>query len=585
MWGGDTSVTIKMFEYFRKECDVRDEREAAGVSRWNEQSILIVIWQGTRENAQKFAREIQSAALPQGFQVEALFVSGASRAEAYEKAMRESDAKYKFYLDGTAQILNKNFIIESLRYFQKDPQAGMLALMGAPLPLEADMSACSHIWGMRGVRQEDGQVALLQGENPLVDHDVCLVDNGFLATSVDLPWDAAVDDRLLGSAQAISMHQEGKTVIVPRQNAPWFSFDGAGLFGEAATETWHGIYEAFLRTRGASVLPLVSVLIPTYNQPRFFREALGSALEQDYPRLEIVIGDDSTDTRTRDLMCPYLEKYPQIRYFYHGGPLGASGTNNINFLLAHARGEYLSFLFHDDRYYPGRIRKMMRYFLADDAHELALASSVRYCIDGQGRQRGILSPWVPYRDQVLTSELVGRKLLEGINFIGEMSTVLFRKEDIRIPGRQDRYQIECYCGVRDAANGDVATFLSLMQKHPRMVFLSEPLSAFRFHEAQNTWKLDIRMGSVFDWLDYIVLSWKHEQYIHTEQAYHRYLRMWYACFLPAFRQCQGREMTAAQKAEYQTLGKCFEAVAAGNYRELTRLSLRRMQQRGGKASA
>lgn len=551
----------------------------------NEQSILIVIWQGTRENAEKFAREIQSVALPQGFQAEALFVSGASRAEAYEKAMRESDARYKFYLDGTAQILNQNFIIECLRYFQKDPQTGMLALMGAPMSLESDMRACRHIWGMRGVRQADGQVALLQGENPLIDHDVCLVDGGFLATSVDLPWDAAADERLLGSAQAVSMHKAGKSVVVPQQNAPWFSFEGAGLFGEAATEIWHGIYEEFLRTRAASVLPLVSVLIPTYNQPGYFREALESALAQDYPRLEIVIGDDSTDTRTRDLMQPYLEKYPQIHYFYHGGPLGAAGTNNMNFLLAHAEGEYLSFLFHDDLYYPGRIRKMMQYFLADDAHELALASSVRYCIDGQSRQQGILSPWVPYRDQVLSSEFVGRKLLEGINFIGEMSTVLFRKEDIQILGRQDRYQIERYCGVRDTANGDVATFLSLMQKRPRMVFLSEPLSAFRFHEAQNTWKLDIRMGSVFDWLDYIVLSWKHDRYIHTEQAYHRYLRMWYACFLPTFRQCQRRAMTAAQKAEYQTLGKCFEAVAAGNYRELTRLALRRMKQRDGKASA
>ena len=555
------------------------------MSERNEQSILIVIWQGTRENAEKFAREIQSVALPQGFQAEALFVSGASRAEAYEKAMRESDARYKFYLDGTAQILNQNFIIECLRYFQKDPQTGMLALMGAPMSLESDMRACRHIWGMRGVRQADGQVALLQGENPLIDHDVCLVDGGFLATSVDLPWDAAVDERLLGSAQAVSMHQAGKSVVVPQQNAPWFSFEGAGLFGEAATEIWHGVYEEFLRTRAASVLPLVSVLIPTYNQPGYFREALESALAQDYPRFEIIIGDDSTDTRTRDLMQPYLEKYPQIHYFYHGGPLGAAGTNNMNFLLAHAEGEYLSFLFHDDLYYPGRIRKMMQYFLADDAHEIALASSVRYCIDGQSRQQGTLSPWVPNRDQVLSSEIVGRKLLEGINFIGEMSTVLFRKEDIQIPGRQDRYQIERYCGVRDAANGDVATFLSLMQKRPRMVFLSEPLSAFRVHEAQNMWKLDIRMGSVFDWLNYIVLSWKHDRYIHTDQAYHRYLRMWYTCFLPVLRQCQGRAMTAAQKAEYQTLGKCFEAVAAGNYREVTRLALRRMQQRGGKASA
>ena len=48
---------------------------------------------------------------------------------------------------------------------------------------------------------------------------------------------------------------------------------------------------------------------------------------------------------------------------------------------------------------------------------------------------------------------------------------------------------------------------------------------------------------------------------------------------------EATDTESAQKAEYQTLGKCFEAVAAGNYREVTRLALRRMQQRGGKASA
>ncbi len=45
-------------------------------------------------------------------------------------------------------------------------------------------------------------------------------------------------------------------------------------------------------------LPLVSVLIPTYNRPRYFEEALCSVLEQTYPNIEIIVGDDSTNEET-----------------------------------------------------------------------------------------------------------------------------------------------------------------------------------------------------------------------------------------------------------------------------------------------
>ena len=36
-------------------------------------------------------------------------------------------------------------------------------------------------------------------------------------------------------------------------------------------------------------LPLVSVLIPTYNRPRYFEEALRSVLEQTYSNIEIIV--------------------------------------------------------------------------------------------------------------------------------------------------------------------------------------------------------------------------------------------------------------------------------------------------------
>ena len=38
--------------------------------------------------------------------------------------------------------------------------------------------------------------------------------------------------------------------------------------------------------------PLVSVVIPSYNQSRYLAEAIESALAQDHPRVEVVVADD-----------------------------------------------------------------------------------------------------------------------------------------------------------------------------------------------------------------------------------------------------------------------------------------------------
>ena len=48
--------------------------------------------------------------------------------------------------------------------------------------------------------------------------------------------------------------------------------------------------------------PLVSVLIPTYNRPNFFKLALESVLAQSYPNIEIIICDNSTNEETANLI-------------------------------------------------------------------------------------------------------------------------------------------------------------------------------------------------------------------------------------------------------------------------------------------
>ncbi|KZL93686.1 glycosyltransferase [Clostridium magnum] len=62
-------------------------------------------------------------------------------------------------------------------------------------------------------------------------------------------------------------------------------------------------------------IPLVSVLIPSYNRPHFLKIALESVLHQSYRNIETIICDDSTNYEVRNMLQPYLERYVQISYF------------------------------------------------------------------------------------------------------------------------------------------------------------------------------------------------------------------------------------------------------------------------------
>ena len=61
-------------------------------------------------------------------------------------------------------------------------------------------------------------------------------------------------------------------------------------------------------------LPLVSILIPAYNQVQHLENALISALNQTYTNIEIIICDDSTTDDVEKLINHYLQKYKNIKY-------------------------------------------------------------------------------------------------------------------------------------------------------------------------------------------------------------------------------------------------------------------------------
>ncbi|MRR80597.1 glycosyltransferase family 2 protein, partial [Bacillus anthracis] len=249
-------------------------------------------------------------------------------------------------------------------------------------------------------------------------------------------------------------------------------------------------------------MPLVSVLIPTYNRPHYFEKALCSVLEQTYPNVEIIIGDDSTNDETEKVLQKYLCKHSNIIYIKNRSTFGQ--FENALMLLNKANGEYINFLMDDDLFHVNKIQKMMQYFLNDLDNEIKLVTSHRQVIDGEGNLLPDVYSTMPLfdTDTIIEGIQLGNLVITNQkNYIGEPTTVLFRKSDLTEPyGMFDQRRYLC--------NVDVASWLSLLSKG-KAVYIAETLSYFRLHSNQQLNKSNQLMDGLEDFSHGIIAGEKY----------------------------------------------------------------------------
>lgn len=92
--------------------------------------------------------------------------------------------------------------------------------------------------------------------------------------------------------------------------------------------------------------PLVTIMIPTYNQSPYLREAIESALAQDYANLEVIIADDCSDDETPNTVQKYI-KDNRLKYYRNSANLGKT-KNYRHCLYELATGEWVLNLDGDD---------------------------------------------------------------------------------------------------------------------------------------------------------------------------------------------------------------------------------------------
>ena len=446
---------------------------------YNDKKICFISCINDEVQYEECLKYIDNLKIPEGYSIENVSIQEAnSMAEGYNYAMNNTDAKYKVYLHQDVFIINKIFIYDILKIFTVDSKIGMIGVEGAKtIPTNGIWWKSSHKYG-QVYESHTGKMELSVFNTATGNYVDSQAINGLIMiTQYDIPWreDIFKGWHFYDVSQSIEFTQVGYKVVIPKQKDVWCIHD-CGLIN---IDNGYEVYRnKFLEVYSKYIFPLVSVLIPTYNRPKYFKLALECVLNQTYKNIEIIIGDDSTNNETEKLvMGNYINKYDNIKYYHNEKNLGQF-DNDLK-LFDIAKGKFVNYLMDDDLFETNKIEKMMNYFVNDVNEEISLVTSHRTIIDEKGNIHKIFgnTDEIFKEDTIINGLDLGNFMLKtNFNCLGEPTTVLFRKNKL-----MERFGI--YNSRRYGCNVDQASWFNLLSKG-KAVFINEVLSYFRIHSNQ-----------------------------------------------------------------------------------------------------
>jgi glycosyltransferase involved in cell wall biosynthesis len=460
--------------------------------------------------------------VPEGYEVENIYIEDAeSITKAYNVAMKTSDAKYKVYLHQDVFIRNPSFIKDVIDIFKSDDKIGLMGVIGAKIiPTNAVWWEAKDKYG-KVYESHTGQMELLSfNEIPNTYQSVQTIDGLIMMTQYDIPWREETFDgwHFYDMSQSVEFLKAGYEVVIPKQEEPWVIHDCGIVNVKNGYDDYKNI---FLQEYSKGIFPLVSILIPTYNQTHYLKDALESAINQTYPNIEIIIGDDSTNDDVKQFVIPYLNEYKNLIYYKNQRNKMDFGISNVENLFKSSKGEYIAYLLHDDIFHVEKVEKMMEYFLSHS--DVSLVTSYRKLIDGNGNLLEDLNFNGKLFEQDTHIAGISACILmvaNTSNYIGELSTAMFKRAYIEGPLLQyNDYQFRC--------SGDMALWLNLLEKGD-LIYMSECLSYFRQHENQNGTNRTMQIYGMLDSIYMIEGFHKRKQQDFTTVEYRKALIGWYA---------------------------------------------------------
>jgi glycosyltransferase involved in cell wall biosynthesis len=131
-------------------------------------------------------------------------------------------------------------------------------------------------------------------------------------------------------------------------------------------------------TQNLRTVPLVSVLMPTYNGEKFLRPAIESILSQTFRDFELVVIDDGSSDSTPSILSELNDD--RVVLLRNETNLGIARATNRG--LAAAHGQYIALQDHDDISLPHRLQSEVDYLTAHP--DVAVVGSAATLVDDDG---------------------------------------------------------------------------------------------------------------------------------------------------------------------------------------------------------
>lgn len=165
----------------------------------------------------------------------------------------------------------------------------------------------------------------------------------------------------------------------------------------------------------------VSVIIPTHNRPGLLAKAVASALQQDFPNLEVIVVVDGEDLRTYDVV--YSIRDTRLRMIDLAVNVGAAEARNIG--VRAAKGEWVAFLDDDDEWLPQKLSRQIEAAYQTGANWPVVSSGMLV----RTSDYEMIRPLRRYNPEKSISEyLFCRRSLQDGPFAMQTSTLFLRRE-------------------------------------------------------------------------------------------------------------------------------------------------------------
>lgn len=165
--------------------------------------------------------------------------------------------------------------------------------------------------------------------------------------------------------------------------------------------------------------PLVSIIIPTYNQSIFLENTIRSAQSQTYSNIEIIVVDDHSTDNTSEVVDTLAQIDSRIKY------LRTPKQSNLpavprNIGIKNANGEYVAFLDHDDLWRKKKLRVQIAELEKDQ--QISMVYSPLWQFSGHNFFWGLVLLRPPHLDR-------DSRYLNQENPI-QCSSVVIKKDDL-----------------------------------------------------------------------------------------------------------------------------------------------------------